>query len=102
MEKPKRTKSLVNGKTVWTVDVFEPGYYYLNLRYKGLGKLVWKTITDEGIMVQNQQSATEKYVDYPMGIIEFKTAGKHIISVNLVEGNPETSSLESIIISPQK
>jgi alpha-L-fucosidase len=91
-----------NSKVVWTVDLCEPGYYYLNLRYRGVGKLVWKTITDEGIMVQNQQAATEKYVDYHMGIIEFKTAGKHAISVNLVEGNPETSSLESIKISPIK
>ena len=91
-----------NSKAVWTVEVFEPGYYYLNLRYKGVGRLVWKTITDEGILVQNQQAATEKYVDYPMGIIEFKTAGKHTVSVNLVEGNPETSSLESIKISPIK
>ncbi len=96
------SKWSVNSKAVWTVDVFEPGYYYLNLRYKGAGKLVWKTITDEGILVQNQQAATEKYVDYPMGIIEFKTAGKHSISVNLMEGNPETSSLESLKISPIK
>ncbi|MBV5314607.1 MAG: alpha-L-fucosidase [Prolixibacteraceae bacterium] len=91
-----------NSKAVWTVEVFEPGYYYLDLRYKGEGKLVWKTITDEGILVQNQQAATEKYVDYHMGIIEFKTAGKHTISVNLVEGNPGTSSLESIKIFPIK
>jgi alpha-L-fucosidase len=89
-----------NSQAVWTVDVFEPGYYYLNLRYKGAGRLIWKTITDEGILVQNQQAATEKYVDYPMGIIEFKTAGKHTISVNLVEGNAETSSLESIKMDP--
>jgi alpha-L-fucosidase len=91
-----------NSKAVWTVDVFEPGYYYLSFRYKGEGRLVWKTVTDEGIMAQNQQAATEKYVDYPMGIIEFKTAGKHTIAVNLVEGNPETSSLESIKIFPTK
>jgi alpha-L-fucosidase len=59
---------------------------------------VWKTITDENIMVQNQQAATEKYQQYSMGILEFKTSGKHTISVSLVEGNPETSSLKSMII----
>lgn len=89
-----------NGKAVWTVNVLEPGYYYLDLNYKGEGRLVWKTITDENIMVQNQQAATEKYVSYPMGILEFKTAGKHTISVSLVEGNPETSSLKSVTIKP--
>ncbi len=91
-----------NSKALWTMEVFEPGYYYLDLRYKGEGRLVWNTITDEGILVQNQQAATEKYVDYPMGIIEFKTGGKHTIAVSLVEGNPESSSLESVKIYPVK
>jgi len=89
-----------NSKAEWTVEVFEPGYYYLDLNYKGEGRLVWKTTTDEGIMVQNQQAATEKYQQYNMGIIEFKTAGRHTISVSLVEGNPETSSLKSVIVRP--
>ncbi|MDO6802036.1 alpha-L-fucosidase [Wenyingzhuangia sp. 1_MG-2023] len=89
-----------NGKAEWEVNVLKPGYYYLDLNYSGQGRLVWKTTTDEGVEVQNQQAATEKYNAYPMGIIEFKTAGKHTISVSLVEGNPETSSLKSIIIKP--
>ncbi|WP_199271521.1 alpha-L-fucosidase [Cellulophaga sp. L1A9] len=89
-----------NGEAEWEVNVLEPGYYYLELIYKGEDRLVWKTITDEGIMVQNQQAATEKYQPYPMGILEFKTAGKHTIKVSLVEGNPETSSLKAIIIKP--
>jgi alpha-L-fucosidase len=89
-----------DGQIEWTVDVFNPGYYYLDLKYSGEGRLVWKTVTDEGIMVQNQQAATEKYEEYRMGILEFKTAGQHTISVSLVEGDPKTSSLESIIIKP--
>lgn len=89
-----------NSKAEWTVEVFEPGYYYLDLNYKGEGRLVWKTTTDEGIMLQNQQAATEKYQQYNMGIIEFQTAGEHTISVSLVEGNPETSSLKSVIVRP--
>jgi alpha-L-fucosidase len=70
------------------------------LKYKGKGKLVWNISTDEGVVVQNQQAATEKYCDYPMGILEFKKAGKHTIKVSLVEGDPETSSLESVYIYP--
>jgi alpha-L-fucosidase len=86
----------------WSLDVFQPGYYYIDLTYKGKGKLVWNISTDEGVVVQNQQAATEKYRDYPMGILEFKKSGKHTINVSLVEGDPETSSLESIKISPIK
>lgn len=86
------------GQVEWRVDVFEPGYYYLDLKYSGEGRLVWKTVTDEGVVVQNQQAATEKYVSYPMGILQFKTAGKHTITVSLVEGDPKSSSLESISI----
>jgi len=84
----------------WEIDVLQPGYYYLDLVYKGKGKLVWNISTDEDVIVQNQQAATEKYRDYPMGILEFKKAGKHTIKVSLVEGDPETSSLESVHIYP--
>jgi alpha-L-fucosidase len=91
-----------NAKAEWTVEVFEPGYYYIDLIYRGEGRLVWRTITDEGIIVENQQAATEKYQPYSMGILKFKTAGKHIISVFLVEGNQETSSLKSVVIKPIK
>jgi alpha-L-fucosidase len=90
------------GKAEWTVEVLEPGYYYLDLNYKGEGRLVWRTTTDEGIIVQNQQAATEKYQSYPMGILEFKTAGLHTISVSLVEGDPTTSSLKAIVVNPIK
>lgn len=89
-----------NSSAEWTVEVFAPGYYYLDLRYSGVGRVVWKTVTDEGVMVQNQQAATEKYQNYPMGIIEFKKAGKHTLTVSLVEGDPLTSSLESLKIKP--
>ena len=51
-------------------------------------------------MVQNQQGATEKYVYYDMGILEFKTPGKHTISVSLVEGDAATSSLKSLLLKP--
>lgn len=89
-----------NGKAEWTVDVFEPGYYYLSLKYRGEGRLVWRTETDEGILIQNQQAATEKYQVYPMGILAFKKAGTHKISVSLVKGDPGSSSLESILLRP--
>ncbi|CDF79634.1 alpha-L-fucosidase (GH29) [Formosa agariphila KMM 3901] len=89
-----------NGTVTWEVNVQNPGYYYLELCYSGEGRLVWKTVTDEGVMVQNQQAATEKYIFYNMGILEFKTPGKHTITVSLVEGDKETSSLKSLALKP--
>lgn len=89
-----------DGSITWEVNVQQPGYYYLELSYSGSGRLVWKTTTDEGVMVQNQQAATEKYVFYNMGILEFKTAGKHTITTSLVEGDKKTSSLRSLVLKP--
>lgn len=89
-----------HGNVKWTVNVQKPGYYYVNLCYAGSGRLVWKTTTDEGLTIQNQQAATEKYVNYNMGLLEFKTPGKHTITVSLVEGNKKTSSLKSIVLTP--
>tara|TARA_B100000809_G_scaffold200926_1_gene201348 strand:+ start:516 stop:2219 length:1704 start_codon:yes stop_codon:yes gene_type:complete len=88
------------GKVSWTVNVKEPGDYYLELCYSGYGKLVWKTTIDKGITVQNQQAATEKYVYYKMGILEFKTAGKHTITTTLIEGDRMKSSLKALKLKP--
>ena len=88
------------GEAVWSVDVFEPGYYYLDLRYKGQGKLVWRTVNDEGFAVQNQQAATDKYQFYPMGIMVFNEAGPHTVRVSLVEGDGATASLEALMFRP--
>lgn len=89
-----------NSNVKWDVNVQEAGYYYIDLSYAGSNRLVWKITTDEGVTIQNQQAATEKYVKYRMGILEFKTPGKHTISVSLVEGNKKTSSLKSIVLTP--
>jgi len=91
-----------DGEVTWEINVQQPGYYYLDVEHKGDGRLVWKTTTSEGIVVQNQQAATEKYDYRRMGIIEFKKAGNHTLKTSLVEGNPKTSSLKSIVISPIK
>lgn len=89
-----------NGQVEWTVNVKEAGKYYLELCYKGSDRLVWKTSTDEGAAVQNQQAATEKYIYYKMGILEFKTAGKHTITTTLVEGDRIKSSLKALKLKP--
>jgi len=89
-----------NGQVTWNVNVKEAGHYYVDLAYKGEDRLVWKVSTDENVTVQNQQAATEKYANYNMGILEFKTPGNHTITVKLIEGDKKTSSLKSILLKP--
>ena len=91
-----------NSDVTWTVDVQKPGLYYLELSYSGKDRLVWKTVTDENVMVQNQQAATEKYVYYTMGILEFKTAGKHTVTTSLVDGDFKKASLKALKLTPVK
>lgn len=89
-----------DGKATWEVDVLEPGFYQVGLSYRGEDRLVWKIESDEGESIQNQQPATLKYAEYPLGVIKFNSAGKHSLSVMLVEGNRETSSLASVHLHP--
>ena len=98
--KTQISKWQADGAATWKVDVLEPGFYQLGLGYRGEDRLVWRIETDEGEMIQNQQAATPKYVEYPMGVIKFNNPGKHSLSVTLVEGNPETSSLASVHLRP--
>ena len=89
-----------NGEVTWEVNVQKAGYYYLDVEHKGEGRLVWKTTTDEGIIVQNEQAATDKYDYRRMGIIEFKKAGNHAVKISLEQGDSKTSSLKSIVFRP--
>ena len=88
------------GIATWEVDVAQAGHYYIELTYRGDGRLVWAIETDEGVSLQNQQAGTQGYHAYPFGLFEFKTSGKHRISVELVEGDPAQSSLQSIRLIP--
>ncbi len=85
---------------MWTVNVAEPGAYYLDLHYKGEGKLVWRIETDEGVTLQNQQNSSPLYAFHPFGLLNFNTTGSHTIAVSLVEGPPEKASLHAIRLRP--
>lgn len=91
------------GVARWTVNVLEPGPYQVNLVYRGQAgeksKTVWRITTDEGALIQNQQSVTTQYQPYPMGVLEFKTPGEHTLEVSLVSGDPNVSSLGRIDIA---
>jgi alpha-L-fucosidase len=86
------------GKAVWTVDVCESGAYEVKVVHKDQrgGRPVWRIATDEGRYVQDQQAATQKYQTWPIGVLEFATGGRHVVTATLVEGNREDTSLEFI------
>jgi len=85
-----------NGAAAWTVDVLEPGFYKTSLTYKGEGRVVWSIETDEGVRLQNQQGSGPVYHTWPFGLLEFKTSGRHKVTVSLVDGNREKASLETL------
>ena len=88
------------GKAVWTVDVLEPGDYYIDLTYKGAERLTWRIESSEGAVLQNNQNASHVYHTFPMGMLTFESAGKHELSVSLIDGSPESSSLSMMTIRP--
>ena len=88
------------GVAEWEVNVAEAGDYHISLTYRGEDRLVWSVGTSEGASIRNQQAASPVYHTYPIGIIRFDEPGSHTVSVSLVDGNPETSSLESIQFTP--
>jgi alpha-L-fucosidase len=88
-----------DGRARWTVNVLEPGAYKVSLKYRGKGRAIWKIITDEGAVIQNQQAATSQYQAYPMGVFEIRKAGARKIDVALVDGDRDDSSLESMVMT---
>ena len=87
-----------DGLVSWDIDVFEPGYYMVKLRYSGTERCVWRVTLDDDVFIQNQQNAAHVYHSYDIGWLKIKKAGKHRISVSLIEGDFEKTSLESMDI----
>jgi len=88
------------GLAVWTVDVATPGDYYVDLTYKGEGRLVWRIETDEGAKLQNQQNSASVYHTYPFWLLSFAKAGEHTLTVSLIDGDRAKASLSAVRISP--
>lgn len=89
-----------NSQVTWEVDVMTPGYYQVDLNYVGKERLVWRIENEEGALVQNQQNSSAVYNYYEMGLLKFKTPGKHTIKVSFVDGDAETASLKQIRLTP--
>jgi alpha-L-fucosidase len=103
MEKFGEWKSVHNihhweqgSKATWTVNVIKPGNYLVELTYAGSGRLVWAVDSDEGRHIQNQQNSSHIFNSYPIGWLKFDKAGKHKVSVSLLDGDPLQSELAAI------
>lgn len=90
------------GKATWEINVLEPGYYQVELKYSGEGRIVWKVETGEGKSIQNEQNSSPIYTTHPIGWVNFSKPGKQTISVSLVDSDYKKSSLASLKISPIK
>jgi alpha-L-fucosidase len=88
------------GRAFWTVDVAVGGDYYVDLTYRGEGRLVWRIETDEGVKLQNQQNSASVYHTYPFGLLNFAKAGKHTLTVSLVGGDRVKASLSAVHVRP--
>lgn len=86
------------GRVSWEIDVFDSGYYKIELKYAGTQRSVWRVSIDDNVFIQNQQNASHVYHNHDMGWLNIKEAGKHQISVSLIEGDFEKTSLESMRI----
>ena len=87
------------GTARWIVDVHQPGYYHVSLRYKGVATAVWRVQAADQLL-ENRQPATAQYQLYPMGMIQFKTSGRHEIVVSLLDADRVQTSLQAMEISP--
>jgi alpha-L-fucosidase len=72
--------------------------YQIGLKYTGDSRLAWSVDNEEGQHVQNQQGASSTYDTHPLGWMKFTKAGKHQLTVRLLEGKMESVSLQSIDI----
>lgn len=86
----------------WDVVVEKPGYYQIDLNYLGKGRYVWRVESEEGEWLHNQMNSTHLFDYYTWGWMKFNKAGKHTITVSLVEGDKEAASFQSIRCTPIK
>lgn len=96
---PQVSQWTEQAKSVWDIQVMEPGYYQTELNYSGKGRIVWKIQSGDQI-VQNQQSSSASYAYKPMGWIYFEKPGKYRIEVSMVDGDRTCASLAGIRFIP--
>jgi len=88
-----------DGTATWTVNILKAGYYQSSLKYTGVGRLVWK-IDNAEHFIQNQQNSSSVYTWYPIGWLHFSKPGTYKVSVSLVDGERNKSSLSDLKLQP--
>ncbi|MDR1898211.1 MAG: alpha-L-fucosidase [Prevotellaceae bacterium] len=86
--------------TTWNFEIMTPGRYFVELTATGTGNRVWNVMTDEGFEIQNRQNTSSIYHTQPIGWVNFKTAGKHSLTVRIPEGERANTSLAEIKLTP--
>ena len=87
-----------SGNLTWTVDVQQPGTYRIQVEARGDGRRVWRLETDEGQVLQNQQSVASLFTQRPLGWIQFYTPGRHTLTLTMPEG--DRCDIASLSITP--
>jgi len=85
-----------DGQATWEVDILEPGYYQVDLTYRGESRVVWAVDIEGGERIQNQQNSSHNYQTFPIGWLHFSETGRHTVGVSCLDGNLEKASLNAI------
>lgn len=88
------------GKVTWEIEVYQPGDYNVSLTYTGDGRMAWAVNVVGGEHLQNQQSSSNIYQEYPMGWINFPEPGTYQVVVRRLEGKREEAHLKAIHFTP--
>ncbi len=84
-----------DGRATWEVEVLEPGYYQVDLTYRGPGRIAWAVEVDGVGRIQNEQNGSHNYQRFPMGWVHFPEAGRHELHVAPVEDSGRVNKVMS-------
>jgi alpha-L-fucosidase len=54
------------------------------------------------VKLQNQQNSSTVYHTYPFGLLSFAKAGKHTLTVSLIDGDRAKASLSAARVTPME
>ncbi len=78
------------GKAIYKVEVLEPGYYKVDLTYRGNDRPVWRVDLEGHGFIQNEQTSGSVFQQHPIGVLYFPEPGQYSLSVSNVNA-PESS-----------
>lgn len=90
------------GAVTWEFDVMEPGTWRVDLSYAAQGRTAWKVVSDEGVAIQNNQNGAAVVGRHPIGEMTFAKAGRHTLTVHLLDGDPKAVRLATLHVVPNE